>query len=824
MPEGINGIQPTLGISYAGPSQNGLIGRGWGLTGLSTIHRCGNSYVRDGDNAPIGLSTGDKLCLDGMRLHLVSGTHLQPGSEYRAELTDFSKITLRGTASALTFEVKTRNNQTLTYGGASASLKTQGKVAEYLWAIRSQKDSFGNEAAYNYVAQTDTLMPSSITYADTEISFTYQNALESLPRYMGGGFTQGNKILSAIDISVTGKPRSSLKLAYSNALDNPKTVVLNSIQECRQDQGGQECLQPLSLDYVKQPLSLVAGSSFSTTSPLPRSLSQSDSLTLDWNGDGISDIAATSDISGARTIVVASPNKDGALSTQTIYSGVLIVSLAKIDHDSDGRDEVLFLAINSYSGSTWNVQWKIATKDGVFPASEAWSTQSIALLAQFSAGFTAHMMVRGSTLDANDDGKTDLLLPVSGQWQVYLNNQTSAGAPSFSKSSLLSGFDTATYGWLTPFGADPAGGTQLVTQKNGTLHGTRLASNGTTNSASLVSLNVPIARSASADLNGDGLTDYIIPESNNTLSVLLNTGGSLSSALFSKITTSYPSSQVLPVFKYRSSESDYSTRAIDLDQDGRQELLYYNSDGKLHTLRFTGTSFETSSTGLSPSRVLTSDFNALSQSCKDLITTWQRLANNSQDPAAAQVAVYTFGAIPCGYNMGGQNMPDPLEIEIGDFAGNGFNSLALATLITEPGQSGSVRYKGATWKFYRQTRALPELLSKVDQGTGNTASFEYAQLNDAAVHTPAASASFPNMLLRSRQASSPSAAAEQRRWRQQYPTLQLHRRSIQPPRLWLPGVLQPESRGPRHGAAPIPNALSTRTSHSSVPWQRKRAT
>lgn len=105
VPPGTAGMQPALAFSYNSHAGNGLLGVGWSLSGLSTIHRCPSTIVQDGRRAGINYDNrldNDKFCLDGQRLVQVDvlatfpAGHAQAGQpqivEYRTEIDTFSKI------------------------------------------------------------------------------------------------------------------------------------------------------------------------------------------------------------------------------------------------------------------------------------------------------------------------------------------------------------------------------------------------------------------------------------------------------------------------------------------------------------------------------------------------------------------------------------------------------------------------------------------------------------------------------------------------------------------------------------------------------------
>ena len=63
LPSGVNGLTPNLALSYSHDVDNGLLGIGWAIAGLSKIARCNKSIAFDGGGWPIGLTTDDAYCL-----------------------------------------------------------------------------------------------------------------------------------------------------------------------------------------------------------------------------------------------------------------------------------------------------------------------------------------------------------------------------------------------------------------------------------------------------------------------------------------------------------------------------------------------------------------------------------------------------------------------------------------------------------------------------------------------------------------------------------------------------------------------------------------
>ncbi|HET9992764.1 MAG TPA: SpvB/TcaC N-terminal domain-containing protein, partial [Kofleriaceae bacterium] len=65
VPPGRAGIQPNLSLDYASNGGNGIVGTGWGLSGLSRISRCPSLRKYGAIAAPVEWNSGDSFCLDG---------------------------------------------------------------------------------------------------------------------------------------------------------------------------------------------------------------------------------------------------------------------------------------------------------------------------------------------------------------------------------------------------------------------------------------------------------------------------------------------------------------------------------------------------------------------------------------------------------------------------------------------------------------------------------------------------------------------------------------------------------------------------------------
>ncbi|NOK20731.1 FG-GAP-like repeat-containing protein [Corallococcus carmarthensis] len=205
-PPGRAGIEPSLSLQYRSRGGNGLLGMGWSMTGLSSIARCAKTYARDGVAEGITFTTQDRLCLDGKRLIQVDSSGLPygtPGTEYRLETGDPTKIALRGEdwggRAPTWFEVFLKDGRILSYGGrffngsayGSKStlsgrrifhrMEVPGRDAvttgytepmQFSWALDEMRDRQGNVLTINYALDDDLSQGHAYEHYPVEIVYT----------------------------------------------------------------------------------------------------------------------------------------------------------------------------------------------------------------------------------------------------------------------------------------------------------------------------------------------------------------------------------------------------------------------------------------------------------------------------------------------------------------------------------------------------------------------------------------------------------------------------------------------------------------------------
>ncbi|MBX3706200.1 MAG: RHS repeat-associated core domain-containing protein [Pseudomonadales bacterium] len=246
-----------------------VLGYGWELTGLSRLHRC-IVGLADTTAAPT-LTTGDRLCLDGMPLVLTAGTYWSNGSEYRLETDPDVKVTQQFTSGVGNwYEVRYPDGRVGRFGDTTTSQVAAsgyvpfnpfggggwgGASPIHVWGLRLMQDGLGNElaVAYDRFDGYGMLMPASVSYEGAEVQFKY-GPRDDLPVVVVGNVyrepsnLRRHAVLNRILVRMGNVNVREYRLD-SNLVGG--RLRLERVQECGYNAAGTTatCLKPLELTW-----------------------------------------------------------------------------------------------------------------------------------------------------------------------------------------------------------------------------------------------------------------------------------------------------------------------------------------------------------------------------------------------------------------------------------------------------------------------------------------------------------------------------------------------------------------------------------------------
>ena len=311
---GTAGVQPELSLNYSSQGRNGLLGVGWSIGGLSVIHRCPATLVKDGFIDGIDFDSNDRFCLDGQPLIAVSGNYGADQTEYKTELDNFSKIVSYGSTGngPQYFKVWTKSGDVMEYGNTSDSLinpplangTTQADAL--CWLLNKVSDSVGNYMTVTYFEDTTTgeNYPLTIDYTGNSaqsltpfnsIEFEYETRADSSTKYLAGLKLNSTKRLKTITSKENANTIREYKLNYVIGSYTDRSV-LTAVELC----DGSSCLPSTDISTSNGTQksfdsAYTATTSYNTPSGWYLHKHYSTIRFPDLNGDGLSDICGMAD-------------------------------------------------------------------------------------------------------------------------------------------------------------------------------------------------------------------------------------------------------------------------------------------------------------------------------------------------------------------------------------------------------------------------------------------------------------------------------------------------------------------------------------------------
>ncbi len=235
VPPGRAGMEPKIALDYSSSAGDGYLGKGWGISGLSLITRCGSTKAVDGKIQEVKLNDEDNYCLDGQRLIKIGENPIVDNDiddpngvakvEYRTEIDNYSKIVSyndneNGPAY---WRVWTKSGLVYRYGFTDdADVKIPRaqtlKVGERIisWAVDKISDRVNdtNSIRFSYYnwANNERYIK-DIQYTGGAVTFEYENRDSVAP--LGDSLNYINGFIAGTNYTLTQRLKN-VKVEYKN--------------------------------------------------------------------------------------------------------------------------------------------------------------------------------------------------------------------------------------------------------------------------------------------------------------------------------------------------------------------------------------------------------------------------------------------------------------------------------------------------------------------------------------------------------------------------------------------------------------------------------
>ncbi|WP_229214941.1 FG-GAP-like repeat-containing protein [Dyadobacter bucti] len=300
VPPGTNGIAPSISLEYNSMGGGGLIGMGWGISGLSVISRIPLTVYHDGAAGAVELNTNMRFALDGNRMMLASGNNGGNGATYQTENETFASITsYSGGLPSVPgwFKVVSKDGVVMEYGNTADS-KLRGNnfsdgnifLADYalFWRLNKIQYPDGNYIEFKYDNTLGECLVTEIDYTGNaaanlvpynKIKFEYKKRIDSNVQLEAGSSIGGDHLLDKITITTESLAQTCGTYQFKYASDD----INSFLKEIIQSGSDGSVLNSTIFKYGELPLP------FSPSQSDVVQGEESDRFIGDFNGDGHAD-------------------------------------------------------------------------------------------------------------------------------------------------------------------------------------------------------------------------------------------------------------------------------------------------------------------------------------------------------------------------------------------------------------------------------------------------------------------------------------------------------------------------------------------------------
>jgi hypothetical protein len=364
VPPGTNKLEPRLSLVYASDHQNGLLGLGWRLTGLSTITRVGQTMAQDGNWTAVDYSDRDRFSLDGQRLVPTPPTPSLEQPAYHTERETWSKVVAieePGIAGPAGFRVTTKKGTVLEYGldpDATSRVLAVGRNVVRVWALSRVLDLFGNymTITYSQDAANGSYAPQKIEYTGhvnpnapphRSVVFEYEPRTDEMVRYQGGSVIRETRRLHTLTTFIDSQPVNCYTFAYQYGARS-RYSQLSSLT--LSDGDGETRLPPTTFDWAREdePLFLDL-KTLQVPAEIPTS--SGEWFVMDVTGNGLTDLVRVWSHNGLLRYAILFSDREGfgqvfvSEPTALPYFGD-VPGLFTADVNGDGRLDLVYVWVD----------------------------------------------------------------------------------------------------------------------------------------------------------------------------------------------------------------------------------------------------------------------------------------------------------------------------------------------------------------------------------------------------------------------------------------------------------------------------------------------
>lgn len=369
IPEGINGMQPNLAITYNSQGGNGIMGWGWNISGLSAITRTGQTVYHDGHKGGVtfnDFSGEDRFMLDGQRL-IRHPYYRYYSYYYRTEMDSQTEITStkENTSHYVKFKARTADGHEIEYGYTEDSrIEAQGKNEVLTWLVNKISDKNGNSIIFYYSENNETGEHSidSIRYTVHEstegpnvepefcIRFNYHPTKRNyIFSWIGGSKVTNTRLLD--NITIVRVTDNKQLYRYTFNYNNDNDGIQHKLKWIEM-QKGDDKINPIAIEYLPE--------DYNHYNWLGDPFYNGISFVGDFNGDGYSDMAVVPKKEGSTypdyvTIGIYLNDQTGGFPTTPNYTirriDPCLEWIYTADINGDGLDDVITYVYND--GTTY---------------------------------------------------------------------------------------------------------------------------------------------------------------------------------------------------------------------------------------------------------------------------------------------------------------------------------------------------------------------------------------------------------------------------------------------------------------------------------------